>query len=82
MAVVASFSIVGVVWGEGGVFAGALDFHEAAIGEHGDVHVDVGVDVFDVIEVQHRRAVDDTDADRGDLAARPPTGLAGLVFGE
>ena len=40
--------------GEGGVFAGALDFDKAAVAEHGDVHVDVGVDVFLVIEIERR----------------------------
>ena len=69
--------------GEGGVFAGALDFDEGAVGEHGDVHVDVCFNVFDVVEICDGGSVDDADGDGGDLVGEdPPTGLAGLVFGE
>src|SRR5271170_5787041 len=53
--------------GEGGVLAGALDFDEGVVGEHGDVHVDVGFDVFDVVEIGDGSAVDDSYADGSDL---------------
>jgi hypothetical protein len=54
--------------GEGGVLAGALDFDEGIVVEHGDVHVDMGVDVFEIVEIADWCPVDDADGDGGDLA--------------
>ena len=59
-----------VVVAEGGFFAGALHFDESAAAGHHDVHVDLGVDVFDVIEIEHRPAVDDAHADRRHAVAQ------------
>ena len=46
-------------------FGGALHLDEALVAGHHDVHVDLGAHVLGVLEVEHRRAVDDTDRDRG-----------------
>src|SRR5262249_36510785 len=58
---------------EGGVFAGALDFDKGVVGEHGDVHIDFGFNIFEVVEVGDDGGFvgagggDDADADGGDL---------------
>ena len=56
--------------GKRGVFAGALHFDKGVVGEHGDVHVDVRVDVFGIIEIDDGHALDDADADGGDLVGQ------------
>src|SRR3954453_6504489 len=45
-----------------------LDLDEASVVRHHDVHVDVGVRVLGVVEVEQRDAVDDTDRHRRDAA--------------
>ena len=61
--------------GVGVVFGGGLGFDEAAVGEHDDVHVDVGAGVFFVAEVEEDVAVDDADA-----RWRRPSGCSGEVL--
>ena len=46
---------------------GALHLDEAAVAGHDDVHVDVGLRVLLVGEIEQRHAVDDADADGGDV---------------
>ena len=50
-------------------FGGALHLDEAAGPGHDDVHVGVAARVLDVLEIEHRRAVDDADRDRRDEVA-------------
>jgi len=49
-------------------FGCALEFDELAGSGADDVHVDVGVGIFGVGEVQDRGCFDDADADGGDFA--------------
>src|SRR5690242_17199410 len=49
------------------VLGGALDFDEATGGGQGDVHVDVGPGIVNVIEIQAFFAVNDADTDGGEL---------------
>ena len=49
--------------GEGGVFAGALDFHEFPGFGHDDVHVHIGAGVFFVGQVKADVAVDEPNGD-------------------
>ncbi|MFM1942897.1 MAG: hypothetical protein RI897_1879 [Verrucomicrobiota bacterium] len=58
---------VELIGGEGGFFAGALEFDEGALAGEDDVHIDFGADIFLVAEVEDGLAVEDTDADTGDL---------------
>ena len=51
-------------------FGGALHLDEAAGAGHHDVHVGVAGRVLGVVEVEHRRAVDDADRHRGDEVAQ------------
>jgi hypothetical protein len=54
---------------ERGTFGRALHLDEAAGGGHHDVHVGVAGRVFDIFEVEQRRAFDDADRHRGDELA-------------
>src|SRR5881392_4346660 len=54
---------------EGHLLGGALHLHELAAAGHDDVHVHLGARVLGVAEVEHRLALDDADADRGDVVA-------------
>ncbi len=56
------------VFGESGLFAGSLDFDELAAARHDEIHVDGGGDVFAVVEVEKRLAVDEADAYGGDVS--------------
>ena len=47
-----------------------LHLDEAPVAGHDDVHVDVGVRVLGVVEVEQRLAVDDADRDGGDRAGQ------------
>ena len=49
---------------EGHALGGALHLDVAALGGHHHVHVDLGLGVLGVGQVEHRHAVDDADADR------------------
>src|SRR5262249_29534803 len=52
--------------GEGLLFAGTLDFDELAVGGHDEVHVDGGVLVLEIIEVEEGLTIDHAHADGGD----------------
>ena len=52
--------------GKGGFLAGALDLDELAVLGEDEVEIDSGVLVLDVVEIEHRLACDDADADGGD----------------
>ena len=54
---------------EGRALGRALHFDEAAGAGHHHVHVGVAGRVFDVLQVEQRRALDDADRDRGDEVA-------------
>lgn len=47
-------------------FAAALEFHEVELVGHDDIHIDAGVPVFDVVEVDEDFAIHDADAHGGD----------------
>lgn len=55
--------------GEGLAFGGGLDFDEAAVLGHDEVHVDIGLRVFFVGEVEEGGALNDADAGGGDELA-------------
>src|SRR5437879_10956396 len=52
---------------EGHLLGRALHLHELAAAGHDDVHVHLGTRVLGVAEVEQRLALDDADADRGDV---------------
>src|SRR2546422_7801959 len=54
---------------EGHLLGRALHLHELAAAGHDDVHVHLGTRVLGVAEVEQRLALDDADADRGDVVA-------------
>src|SRR5216117_622789 len=60
---------------EGHLLGRALHLHELAAAGHDDVHVHLGTRVLGVAEVEQRLALDDTDADRGDVVADRRRGL-------
>src|SRR5436853_6187680 len=60
---------------EGHLLGRALHLHELAAAGHDDVHVHLGTRVLGVAEVEQRLALDDADADRGDVVAEPPRWL-------
>ena len=51
---------------EGRAFGGALDFDVIPAAGHDDVHVDFGLGVFEIAQVEHGHAFDDADADGGE----------------
>ena len=52
---------------KGVAFGRALDFHEGAAAVHDHIHVSLGLRIFGVVQVQHRRAVAEPDRNRCDL---------------
>src|SRR5262245_14575955 len=62
---------------EGHLLGRPLHLDELAGAGHDDVHVHLGARVFDVVQVQHRLALHDADADRGDAVADRGGRLAG-----
>src|SRR2546430_11536188 len=60
---------------EGHLLGRALHLHELAAAGHDDVHVHLGTRVLGVAEVEQRLALDDADADRGDVVAHRRPGL-------
>lgn len=66
---------------EGLAFGGGLDFDEAAVLGHDEIHVDFGLRVFFVGEVEEGGTLDDADAGRGDELAEG-RGLEGSGGGE
>lgn len=61
---------------EGRFFAGPLDFDVLPAAGHDDIHIDLGIDIFLVIEIKHRRAVDDADTHGGNaLKEHRPRGI-------
>ena len=52
------------------LLAGALNLDNLAFRVHHDVHVDFGVRIFLVIEVEHKAAFNQTNADGGNHTAR------------
>ena len=52
--------------GVAAAFGGGLGFDEAAVGGHDDIHVDVGLGIFFVAEVEQGASVDDADGDGAD----------------
>ena len=55
------------------LLGGRLHLDEAPVAGHHDVHVDVGVRVLGVVEVEQRHAVDDADRDGGDRRRSAPS---------
>jgi hypothetical protein len=51
---------------EGRFFAAALEFDESLVIGHDKVHIDLGVDVFGVAEIEEGRVLDQSDTDGGD----------------
>src|SRR5439155_1611297 len=60
---------------EGHLLGRALHLHELAAARHDDVHIHLGTRVLGVAEVEQRLALDDADADRGDVVADRRRGL-------
>src|SRR5262245_21341907 len=54
---------------EGHLLGRPLHFDELTVAGHDDVHVHLGARVLDVVQVEHRLALNDADADRGDAVA-------------
>src|SRR5215467_3321671 len=54
---------------EGHLLGRPLHLDELARAGHHDVHIHLGARVLDVVQVEHRLALDDADADRGDAVA-------------
>jgi hypothetical protein len=71
---------VQLLGGEGGFLAGALEFDEGALAGEDDVHIDFGADILLVAEVEDGLAVEDTDADAGDLVEEG--GFLDFAFGD
>lgn len=71
---------VELVGGEGGFFAGALEFDEGALAGEDDIHIDFGADVFFVAEVEDGLALEDADTDAGDLVEEG--GFLDFAFGD
>src|SRR5262245_5513297 len=47
-------------------FTRALDLDEPATASHDDVHIDVGIDVLGIFEIEYRFAINNADTDCGD----------------
>ena len=64
------------------LLAGALDLDQVSVGGAHHVHVDLGVGVFDVLEIEQRRTVDDAHRDRRHLAVHRPAGEIARQVGQ
>ena len=65
--------------GKGLPFRGPLDLDEFAGARHHHVEIDLGPDIFRIIQVDQNRSVDDADADRRHTVtngSRPPANLS------
>ena len=51
---------------EGGFFAGSLDLDKSIVAGHDHVHIDIGTNIAQVVQVETRLAIDDSDADCSD----------------
>src|SRR5438270_4415814 len=57
---------------EGDPLRGRLHLHESVVSGHDDVHVDLGLGVLCIVEIEHRLAVDDADRDGCDRSGQRP----------
>jgi hypothetical protein len=48
------------------LFPARLDFHEATCSSHHDIHIDLGIPILGVVQIEKGNLIDETHANRTD----------------